>query len=574
MDFYIGIFNFALIIAVAGLATNVLVGSTGLMSVGQAAVMGIGGYLTAVASLNMGVPFPFTVVISAVGSGLVYTAFAWPALRVSGETLILLTLAFQSVVSGIFLAWTDVTGGTNGLAGVAGFEFFGSEVYRSIDVLPYVGGLFLICWLVCTLIDRAPFGTALRAVREDGSAASALGVDVVAVKIRSFAVAGVITGVAGSALAHYQAFVDPSSFTFDQSVLLLAIVVLGGAGSPLGSVVAGLILGGLPSVLLLLDLDNETAGLVQRLIYGLVLIAFMIFRPQGLVPEGWRPWSRPLGARAASDAVALGDLPPAEGVSLRATGLMCSFGGVRAAHDLSIDLEPGKVTALVGPNGAGKTTVFNLLTGFVSLEAGTVHLERGESGPKVDVTSMSPWQRSRCGIVRTFQDVRVFGGLSVLDNVAAAVPGDTGRGVLAAVFRPFSTHREHLRLRGRALDILTMVGIEESAQLRAGTLAFGEQKMLSVARAAATDAPVLLLDEPAAGVDGRSLERMLELVRSLAATGRTICLVEHNLEAVRAVSDHAYFMTQGRVIGAGSTEELMADANLADIYFGTPLTRS
>jgi branched-chain amino acid transport system permease protein len=246
-----------------------------------------------------------------------------------------------------------------------------------------------------------------------------------------------------------------------------------------------------------------------------------------------------------------------------ARGLGKHFGGIRAAEDLSLALPRGQVTALVGPNGAGKTTVFNLLTGFLPPETGTVSL--GER----DVTGLAPWRAVRAGLARSFQDVRLFERMTVLDNVLVAIPGQPGERLGPLFLAPGRVRRAEHANRARALRYLAFVGLADRAFDVAGALSFGEQKLVALARLLATEADVLLLDEPASGVDPQWVGRILELIRQCARAGLTVCLVEHNLEAVTAVADHAYFMEAGRIIAEGRPEALMADTRLAEIYFGT-----
>jgi branched-chain amino acid transport system permease protein len=220
------------------------------------------------------------------------------------------------------------------------------------------------------------------------------------------------------------------------------------------------------------------------------------------------------------------------------------------------------VTALVGPNGAGKTTVFNLLTGFLPPDAGRVVLRDR------DVTGLAPWRTVGYGLARTFQDVRLFERMTVLDNVVAAIPGQPGERLGPLFATPWRTAAAERANRARALGYLAFVGLADRAGDVAASLAFGEQKLVALARLIATEADVLLLDEPASGVDVQWVSRILELIRQVAAAGKTVCIVEHNLEVVTAVAHRAYFMEAGRIIAEGRPEELMADPRLGEIYFG------
>ncbi|MQA14292.1 MAG: ATP-binding cassette domain-containing protein [Pseudonocardiaceae bacterium] len=574
MAFYVDIVNSALIVAVLGFSLNFLIGYTGLISLAQGAMYGVGAYATAIVATRAGLDLPLTVVLSVAVTAVGYTLIAWPALRVTGEYLILLTLAVQFVLVGVYTSWTSVTGGSGGIAGIPRPTWLtGSEFPSPTDLLPFVLVIFFIGLGLSLWIGHSPFGRTLRAVRENESAAVSIGKNVTYYKVMVFLLAGVLAGLAGAAYAHYLAFVSPVSFSLDQSIFLIAVIVLGGAGNIFGTVLGSFILVGFPQLLLLLELDNQVAGLAQRFAYGLLLVLFMIYRPQGLVPEYLHiPLRRVAPARRRRDVVAgtrrsrnpgppTGDGDGDHPVVV-ATELCKSFGGVRPADGLSLSLPRGKITALVGPNGAGKTTVFNLLTGVTSLDAGRVELHGR------DVTDLAAWQRTGLGLARTFQDVRIFGGIRVIDNVTTAIPDQPGDRVSSLFGRPWATWRTSVDTTEKALSYLDFVGLADRAGALASTLAFAEQKLLGLARLMATEADVLLLDEPASGVDRQWVDKILELVRELASDGRTVCIVEHNLEIVRALASHAYFMDAGKIVADGTPDELMADPHLASIYFG------
>ena len=243
-------------------------------------------------------------------------------------------------------------------------------------------------------------------------------------------------------------------------------------------------------------------------------------------------------------------------------GLSKSFGGIRAVDGLNMQLPRGAITALVGPNGAGKTTVFNLITGALPLDAGRVTLNGS------DITGMRPDQVTKLGMVRSFQDVRVFPKLSVLENVLLAVPGQSGERLKDLFLAPRRVRDDERAAQRRALEWLSFIEMVELAELPAGALGFGQQKLLALARLLATEAEVLLLDEPASGVDYQWLDKLLGVALRLRDEGRTICIVEHNLEVVGRLADHVYFMELGRVTAEGSFTEMTEDPRLAEVYFG------
>jgi branched-chain amino acid transport system permease protein len=228
---------------------------------------------------------------------------------------------------------------------------------------------------------------------------------------------------------------------------------------------------------------------------------------------------------------------------------------------LDLSLERGRITGLIGPNGAGKTTVFNLLTGALRLDHGTVLL-----GGR-DITGLPPHRIARAGMVRSFQDVRTFGRLTVLENVMMGVAGQRGER-MSVVLRPVRLRPGDRRTRDRALQWLEFVGLAQRAHEPAGSLAFGEQKLVALARVLATDAEVLLLDEPASGIDRRWSDHMIEHIARLPAAGRTVCIVEHNLNVVQRLAHKICFMHEGSVTAEGTMDELSRQERLQEAYFG------
>lgn len=576
MEFWLHVLNSILLFAILGVSLNLLLGYAGLVSMAHGAFFGVGAYAAALTARDLGVPFPLTVLVAVVVTMVVAGVVTLPALRVYGESLILLTLAFQMVIYGLMLSWTDLTAGRTGISAIPRPRVGGAALTTPGQFLPLIALGAALAFAVAWRIGESPFGRVLKAIRDDERATLAVGKSVLRYKVAVFCLAGALAAIASALFAHYQAFINPFSFTLDRSIFLVALVVLGGAANLAGTLLGAVLFVGLPEVLRFLQARQEIVDAVRNLIFGGLLVLFMRFRPQGLVPEHTRigrrrraltparaPGSTP-GVSESGPANLAVDSSRAAGTSpvLVASGLTKHFGGIHAADDLSLALSPGKVTALVGPNGAGKTTVFNLLTGFLLPAAGTVMLHGR------DVTHLAPWRTVRAGLARSFQDVRLFERMTVLDNVLVAIPHQPGERLGPLFLGPRRVARAEQENRQKAVAYLAFVGLAGKADEVAGDLAFGEQKLVALARLLATEADVLLLDEPASGVDPQWVARILDLIRQCARAGRTVCLVEHNLEAVTAVADHAYFMEAGRIIAEGRPEDLMADRRLAEIYFG------
>ena len=245
---------------------------------------------------------------------------------------------------------------------------------------------------------------------------------------------------------------------------------------------------------------------------------------------------------------------------LQISGLRKSFGGIVVADDIALSLQAGRILGLIGPNGAGKTSLFNLVAGVIFPECGSIHLD----GIRID--RMSAPQRARAGLARTWQHIRLFPSLSILDNLLIAprrYPDETPLGA----FMPGQA-LARARVRERALAQLERIHMADAAHRRPAELSYGKQKLVSLARALMNDGNCLLLDEPMAGVEGPAYEAINQLLQAEAAVGRAICVVEHNISFVRDLCDSAAFMFNGRIIATGTIDEMVRNPELTQLYFG------
>ena len=239
-----------------------------------------------------------------------------------------------------------------------------------------------------------------------------------------------------------------------------------------------------------------------------------------------------------------------------------AFGGIQAVQDCTFDVMPGLITALIGPNGAGKTTIFNLITGFLRADSGSMRLHGSE------LRGLPPHQVQAAGVIRTFQHLRLWGKMTVLENVLLGCRTPLGESVLTLFLRPGRVRTEEAVARERAMEVLEFFGLSARSAELAEDLAYPEQKLLSMARIFATDAQVLLLDEPTSGLDTDSLAKIVPMVRRLVERGKTVLLIEHNMELIAQLSDEVVFLHEGRVLARGQAEQITRDPALTEIYFG------
>ena len=548
------------------------------------------GYLV----MTYGWSFLPTAILGMLLAFLAGTLVSLPAQKLSGEYLILLTLAVSSVILGVFTTFPQL-GGTYGLISIPQPEFFGWTMRRPSDwVIPTLVlmlGTYAICWR----LGESAFGRVLKGIREDGEATQALGKNVFAYKVGVFGITAGLAGLAGAFYSGWLGLATPTVFGFSFALTLFAIVIFGGMANLTGSILGAAAVTLLEPVLRrTIHTDPAKASLYQLVIYGVALVVLMMVRPQGVLPEGFSIWrrlryGRPPASRLEMDEmwephpgarvhqpgameideeervrqVGREDVWQHAPVVLEARGITKSFGGIVAAEDLDFELRKGTITALVGPNGAGKTTAFNLLTGFIRPDRGSVKLNGTE------LMGLSPDKVARLGLVRSFQNVRLFNRISCVQNVMLGVQNQPGENVIKLTLGGRSAGKGE-RLNARKGDGLAWLRRHEGLRRSARRCAELWPDQARVARAClATEADVLLLDEPASGIDTKWVDTMLDLVEAVKEQGRTVCIVEHNLHVVSRLADHTYFMELGRITAQGTVAELTSSADLAEAYFGT-----
>lgn len=580
MDYIIHILIMICIYSILGVSFNLILGYAGLIAMCHAAFFGIGAYTTALVCIHSGANFLIGIIAGMLVAGAISLLVALPALRVRDEYLIVTTLALLMIVYTVMMNWLDLTRGAAGLSGIPRPRLFGWEISSPIQFLPLMIIFGLICILVCRRIVTSPFGRALKAIREDEVAAQSLGKNIASFKIRAFVIGGAIAAVAGSLLAHYTTYISPYYFTLTDTIFIFAVVIVGGSANLWGPVLGAFLLVSITEALRFIDISPTIVGFTRQMAYGLILILFMCLRPQGLLGEfskkrgeGEVGLDKEEGEDAAGSSL---KISPAEDIFgtpekkadiandtlLEVKEVSRSFGGIQAVQDCTLSMKEGKITGLIGPNGAGKTTLFNMITGLHPPEGGTIHYENRE------ITKLSAHKTPSIGIGRSFQNLRLFNRLSVLDNVLVACPNQLGEKIWGTFFR-FRKVKEEERLNlEKAMGYLRFLGLEDKADIFAEDLSFAEQKLLSFARLLATESKLMLLDEPASGLDPVFMENLYPMIKELVRYGKTICIVEHNMDVIRAIVDEVVFMNQGQILSKGSPEEIMNAPELAEIYFG------
>jgi ABC-type branched-subunit amino acid transport system ATPase component len=382
-----------------------------------------------------------------------------------------------------------------------------------------------------------------------------MGIDTTKFKITAFVIGSMFAGLAGGLYAHRLTYIDPSQFDFMKSIESLVIIVLGGLGSITGALIAAVVVTFLPELL-------RGVAEYRMIIYALMLILIMLFRQKGLM--GTKEFSFEMiglgdKRRKPGEGQSKGDVPPV----LETKKLTKLFGGVQAAKDFDITLKQGELVGLIGPNGAGKTTVFNLLTGLAEPTSGHIWF----NGERID--GKAPYEITSMGIARTFQNIRLFNNLTVLENVKTAFHSKHTYSMFDAITRLGSYRRTEEAVIDKSMRLLALFGLDGKAYEIANSLPYGMQRRLEIARALATGPKLLLLDEPAAGMNPQETKDLLELIYWLRDRfGLTILLIEHDMSLVMNLCERIVVLDYGEQIAEGKPDEIRHNKRVIEAYLG------
>ena len=617
--YYIHLAETILIYIILLFGLDIVVGYIGQVSLGHAALFGIGAYTAGVLYLQLDLPFwltlPASIFVSAIFGGIL----ALPALKVIGPYLAMVTLAFGTIVQILINEMSFITAGPVGIK-IPKPTLNGIPM-NEMEYFWVVGAFMIISLIVVDRFLKSQMGRAFEALRDSPIACDCMGVSVYRFKVIAFIISAGFAGLAGCLYAYSEQYVSPNTYNNELAVLFLLAIIMGGRKSRLGAVIGAAIIVLLPKLLDDITLFRYVASIIASLmiiggglalikqlttpkrlaipllgtlslaifsfwldsiadwrlsIFGIMILLVVYYLQNGIVGFAKSFYAALVGKTRTSPGELIiidedSKVDFISAVSNEASGedllhvkeILMQFGGLKALNNVDITVKRQTIHGLIGPNGSGKSTMMNVLTGiYIPTAGGVTYAGNNIVGKTSSEIALS-------GIARTFQNVQLFSEMTALQNILVGLHHTFNSNLLDIALHLPRYLKEEKAARNRAMGLLKFVGLEKLANEEARNLPYGKQRLLEIARALALDPKLLLLDEPAAGLTAPDITELLQIIRKIRDHGITFILIEHHMDVVMSVCDTVSVLDFGQKIAEGKPAEIQSNEKVIHAYLGT-----
>ena len=559
-SFYLQVVSVAVCSAILTISLNICMGYGGLLSLMHTGMQMVGGYAVAILAVKQGWNGWFALVAAAVIGSIFAIVVILISLRATYLYFGMITLAVNLIAMEAVRHGGELTGGYNGLFGVFApgipSGMMSAEGFYRVMIT-----ILILAYLVQRNLIFSGFGRNTMALRESSETATALGISPNIHRVKVFGVSGALAGLAGGLLSIQIGYAIADIGDLNNGLIFFVGLFLGGVGT-----LAGPVLG--VALVAVIDFMIRGTGQYRTLVLGSILLLTMIILPRGIVgtyraSRYGSPRSREVMPGEADNYhldIAVKDVTKGE-VLLEAKDVVKHFGGVHAVDGISVQFKAGEVHGIIGPNGSGKSTLISALTRYHELTSGSVKLLGAEADKK-------PYKVARGGVTRVFQIPHLFERVSVLDNVLTGMYRRDKYNIFDAILRTPRYRKANSRSVAEAKALLSLAGMLGMEELAAGSISHGQKRLLEVIRAVATEPKILILDEPATGLTQDELHSLTNLIRTLAAGGMCVVLIEHNVAFLMDLADIVTVIQSGKVIAEGTPQAVQKDERVLEAYLG------